>query len=926
MGEDAQEGKGRIVGREAELTVLRAFLATDRFPRALVLGGGPGAGKSTLWEAGLRVGGELGFRVLAARPSETEARLSHAALADVLAAVEGELLAALPAPQRHALDVALLRAEPGTLPPEPRAVATGVLHTLRAIAARGPVLVAVDDVQWLDAPSADALAFAARRIQGNRVAFIFTERRGNPSALTRALDAWDPERLDVGGLSLGALRLLLADRLGLSLPRRALRRVLEATGGNPLFALEVGRTILDRGRLSSGAEVPVPERVEDLLGVRVAALPGPVRTALAAVALSPDLRVAQLSSIVGPAAVDGAVAAGLLLPEGDRLRPSHPLLAAAARRHVRPIELRHLHRALAGRVTDEPLRARHLALATSGPDPQLAATVAAAASVAAARGAADGAVELAEHALRLTAPDTPEWGDRLLGLAELLTQTGEPQRVTELLAPELERMPHGRARARAHLLLAEESRVSGAAVDAWGEQLDRALAESEGDSGLWALVMARRARYMAVARVEQLPEAEAWGLEALPAARAAGPAVEREVLHGLGWARYLRGRPVDDLRARFHEASPDAYHIFRSLEPLEAERLAGRGDVAGARARFERLLALADERGETWSFVRLRLGLCELELRAGEWDTAERLLDEWAGSPDGELLTAPAYERCRALLAVGRGRPGEALPWAARAIAESTASGLRWDWLEALRVHGTASLLAHDLPGAAGSLREAWAYLEQAGVEDPSVFPVAPELAEALTELGALDDARTVADRLAAFADRLDHPWGRVTAQRCRAMADLASGSGDPEAAATLEATAAEYERFGLRFDAARTLLALGRVERRRRKWGAARRSLEAAVAAFEAIGSPGWAAEARSELVRVGARRPASAGALTAAEARVVELAADGMSNKEIAARLFVAEHTVEAHLGHAYAKLGVASRVELARRIPPGETPAHG
>jgi DNA-binding NarL/FixJ family response regulator len=148
-------------------------------------------------------------------------------------------------------------------------------------------------------------------------------------------------------------------------------------------------------------------------------------------------------------------------------------------------------------------------------------------------------------------------------------------------------------------------------------------------------------------------------------------------------------------------------------------------------------------------------------------------------------------------------------------------------------------------------------------------------------------------------------------------MVRLASPGYDELAAEALTQAADGYAAAGLRFDQARTLLVLGRWQRRLRKWGAARRTLEAAVAAFDAMGSPGWADQARSELARVGARRPKPSGQLTHSEQRVAELAATGLSNKEIAQALFVTVNTVEAHLSHAYAKLGVRSRGQLTARL---------
>jgi DNA-binding CsgD family transcriptional regulator len=204
-------------------------------------------------------------------------------------------------------------------------------------------------------------------------------------------------------------------------------------------------------------------------------------------------------------------------------------------------------------------------------------------------------------------------------------------------------------------------------------------------------------------------------------------------------------------------------------------------------------------------------------------------------------------------------------------------------------------------------------------VREPGVFPVAPELAEALVDAGELEEALAVADRLRALAERQAHPWGLASAQRSRAVVRLAAGTYDAAEGSALAAAAGEYERLGLRFDSARSLLSLGRAQRRLKQWGAAREALEDAAAAFEALGSGGWAQRARSELERVGGRRPRASGELTPTERGVVELAAAGLANKEIAQALHLAVHTVEVHLSRAYAKLGVHSRGQLAARLNP-------
>jgi DNA-binding CsgD family transcriptional regulator len=208
-----------------------------------------------------------------------------------------------------------------------------------------------------------------------------------------------------------------------------------------------------------------------------------------------------------------------------------------------------------------------------------------------------------------------------------------------------------------------------------------------------------------------------------------------------------------------------------------------------------------------------------------------------------------------------------------------------------------------------------WEHCEREGVLDPSAFPVAPELVEAFLEVGAADAARAITDRLGDLAECQDHPWGRATARRCQALLSL-TGSDHDAAAVQLRRASGELERLGFDFDSARCLVSLGRAQRRVKQWAAAREALESAQATFSMIGSNGWAEQARSELQRLGGRRRPE-GELTPSERRVVELAADGLANKQIASALYITVNTVEVHLARAYAKLGVRSRTQLAKRL---------
>ncbi len=903
------------LGRDVELALLSEFIDDAEPGSALELAGGPGIGKTTLWEHGIRAARERGLRVLAARSSSAEAQPSFAALVDLFDDVPPGELDGLASPQRTALDVALRRADPGRSPVDRHAIALGYLNAVRALAHTSRLLIAIDDVQWLDGPSAAVLGYVEQRIAGAPVTLLMTRREGERSPLEPSLRRGSMMHVQVGPLTIGATRQLLFERLGLTVSRGVMRRIADVTLGNPLFAIELGRALLERETELTSEEIPVPATVEEVLGVRVAALGPAVRTSLAVLALSADVRVTQLTEVVGADAVDEAADAGIVLIDGDRVRAAHPLLAATARAVMPRGDLRRLHLALSKIVADEGQRTIHRALAASGFDEELAASVADASARASARGARAQAVTLSEHALRLTAPASPSRSERVLELAANLETAGELSRMTQLLEPEIASLPQGMPRARALLMLSEGSGPRN--LDDLERYRTRALAEAGADPGMNALVLAKRASNTAASGVIGIEQAERWALAATAAAEKAGPVERRLALYALSWARAMGGQPIDDLCASFRSVSDAPTYIAASPERIAAQRLVWRGEIRAARAALAALLALADEQGERESYALMRLHVCELSLREGDWATAAALLDEWAESADRELMFRPKYERCRALLAAGRGEHEDTLRWASEAINQATASGCNWDGLEASRALGSARLLARDPAGAAATLRTAWEHTVREGVSEPGVFPVLGDLVEALVELGELEEARSAAGRAGSLSQEQNHPWGMATSLRCRAMIDLAAGEREERAAQDLARAAQLYEEMGLRFDAARSLLSLGRSQRRLRKWGEARRNLEQAAADLSELGSGGWSTHAREELERVGARKPSPTGELTPSERRTAALAARGFSNKEIALELVVTVHTVEVHLSRAYAKLGIRSRSQLATHL---------
>ena len=758
MVEDVGVAGACLISRDAEFAALGDFLSSGAAPWALVFTGGPGIGKTSLWEAGLYRAKELGLRVLAARPNEAEAQHPFAGLFDLMDGVGADVLGGLPVPQRQALEAAVLRSEPAAAA-QPFAIAAGFLGALRSLAAAGPLLLAVDDLQWLDTASADVLAFAARRIQDPRCRFLFARRSGDQTAVERALSRAAVWPVDITALSVDGTHRLLSQRLGRSLPRRTLSQVFEATQGNPLLVLELGRMLASRGAVELGPDLPLTDLAGNPFGSLVAGLARPARQALLAAALNGHVSRLTLEAVANPAAVDQLVAGGLLVADGGRVRPSHPLLAVAVRRKATTRERRAAHLDLAGVAGDETVRARHLALATPGTDAGLAGLVAAAAAVALRRGAAHDAADLAKHAVRLTPAAAPEVSDRLLALAECLVRVGEMQRARDLLVPRIGGLPPGAARARAHLLVAE-------AVETLAEHehhLDLALVESAGEPALQATAQAAKSVLLSVIRVERIREAQACALQAQVLARSARDApVERHALVALAWARVLRGLPAGEPGGQAPVETEESGLYESSIERPAAVRLVFRGRVGPARAAFRRLAALAEERGEYGFRSVLQIQLCEVELRAGDVRGAARQLDqwhEWAAMDHQETTRA----RCQALLAAIQGLPEEterraALALAAAVAADQDLAGLRWDQLEILRARGIAALLAQQPERAAEALGSVWEYTRREGVDDPGAFPVAPDLVEALVRLGRTAEAAAVTGRLRELADGQRHP------------------------------------------------------------------------------------------------------------------------------------------------------------------------
>ncbi len=895
-----------IVGRESEIAVVERFLGGDRGTGALAISGEPGIGKTTVWTDAVRRAREGGAAMLVARPAESEARLSFAGLADLLSLVAAEPFAGLPVPQRKALDVALLRAD-AARPPDRRLVGTALLSIVRALAADREVVLAVDDVHWLDPPSANALEFAFRRLAGEPVRMIVSFRRGAEPAGLLGGSEGRVERLKLGPLSLASLHRILAQELGRTFPRPTLVRIARASAGNPLYALEIARLLVqDEGR--RGAEtLPVPEDLLTLVAERAAGLPTRTRGALlrAAALARPDV------SLVEERALAPAEEAGLVRIGADgRVEFAHPLYASAVYSSAPLSRRRETHRLLAEAVTDPEERARHLALASDRPDEEAAKAVEAAAHQARMRGAPDTAAELTELALRLTPADGAEAGERRLDLAEHLELAGDYRRAAQLLEELGQELEPGDLRARALLTLAE--------IDFWrkGESVAVALAEEALGSARDPVVQARchaaialyggtvdlpkaaAAARAALALLEPVPDADPGLLAMALTAR-----VRADLFLGEGFDREAAERAL-----ALEDAAPPTSVDTRAVFKL-GQWLRYVDDLDGARARLVQAEQAARDEGDESSLANIFLNRVVVECWAGEWEAAAEFAERMTEAFDQRGVESEGVSPWRAYVDAHAGRAEAVRTAAARVRPREPIVKMIWN-----RCLGLAELAVGDNEAADRHLSAALVELDRVNFREPAVWRVDGDAVEAALAVGDLPRAEALAARLEKRAVRSSVPWSLAVSERCRGLVLAARGE-VAEAGPALDRALAAHERCPVPFERARTLLVRGQVARRLKQKREARAALEEALAIFRRLGADPWADRAEAELARVAVRR--APRDLSATELRIAQLAAAGLTNRVIAAEVFVTQKAVEANLARAYRKLGIRSRAQLARAL---------
>jgi len=908
-----------VVGRDDELDSVEAFLAeVVQGPTALIFTGEAGIGKTILWETGVETARGRFARVLTWRGVEAEASLSFAGLSNLLGEALEETGPSLAPPRRRALEIALLLVEPDERPPDEHAIGLAVLDVLRALVRAGPVLIALDDVHWLDPASAGVIQIALRRLREEPIGLLATLRLApqleEPFELERSFPEGRLQRISVGPLSTGALHGLLEQRLRLGLTRPELARVQEATAGNAFFALELGRELVRTGtRPAAGRSLHVPSSLRELVGGRLSRLPRETLDVLLEVSALARPTVELVARADGDRerverGLEAAAEEGVVELEDSQIRFTHPLLASVCYERAPVWKRRLVHRRLAGAVSDVEDRARHLALAAEGPDEAVASELDIAAERAAARGATAMAAQLFELAVRLS-PDDAERDRRRLRAATCHRLAGAGQQAAAILEQLLLESRPGEERADMLFELALTLTADRRTI----ALCDEALAEAAGDA-------ARCARILAFRSIYRLVEVDVGA--ALADARAALANAERvgdpELLAAsiarVGHAETYTAEITPGLLERGAELERNhGFALEFLMSPqFQLGRLALRlGELEDARTIFQQTEAATAARGDEISRIIVVWYLAILEWFAGRLRHA---LDHADRAAEAEFVHSLAWvARVRALVATDLGLVDEARAAAEEGLAVSQAKGTDAFSLQIQSVLGRLELAQGNVVEAGRHLRELPDRFLAGGWTDP-MQPMWADAIETLVALGEIEQARTHVARYEENASLLGSPWPVAAAARCRGM--LAAAQGDVGGAYAAFERALDKLEGCSPLERGRTLLSLGVVRRQAQQKKAARGALEQALVIFEELGAQLWAEKTRTELRRISGRRPADEE-LTETERRVAELAAQGRTNKEIAAELFMGISTVEAHLSRIYRKLGIRSRTSLGRGL---------
>ena len=820
--------------------------------------------------------------MLVTRPAEAELPLGYAGLGDLLEEEAAALLELLPEPLARGLAAALLLQDAAE-PAEPVVVVRAVRAALLELASRAPVVVAIDDLQWLDRGSARALAFAVRRLEGSPVGILAALRDGHadPLGLVEAFGERTVE-LRLEGLTLGASGRLLRSRIDGQLPRRAVVAAHERAAGNPFITLELARV---------GEATRLPASLREIVERRLAAAPDDV---MPAIELAAVLGPAPVGAFDDGASLDAAIEAGLVVEEHGEVRFAHPLLAAGAYEGIPPARRRRLHLQAAERSESLEVRARHLALAAEVADAGVSALLEDAARAARARGAPEAAAELAAESRRLTPPEDVEaLARRMLDESDYLflaaDEPGTRTLVDDVLASEV----RGAARTRALVARALLESAPEAAVS----RLEEAVREPHADEQLAARALSQ----LAWQRACWLGDVEPAVPEAMAAVVLAEQTGDDATLVTTLTTAGLVGALAGDSRAEsaFRRALElvDGVHLAagdRAPRSAFAHERFWRGDWATAEELFARERLDAERQGDEWLLMRLEIFEADFALYRGRWDESERLLDAVLVEAHDDWRAVALGKR--AIRAGGAAtRPPATTPTSSPGIPLAAGDPV----LGATAVHAIGSARPCRRSGRRGRRPADDAY------EHPRPRRRPPSRRRggdprngnvALVEAG-LDGARRTCSRptssVAPRAWRMPGCPGGGALPRSR----VAGGRGCGLGAGAPRAARAGFDALGAPWQLAQTLLAEGRALRRGGRRTDAATALQRAAGVFAELRAWPWR-ELAVEEQRRATPRPRRDHSLTAAESRVAAQVAAGRTNKEVAAHLFTTVATVEARI----------------------------
>lgn len=918
---------GTMIGRELETLAIDSLLgsASDG-PSALIIEGEAGIGKTTIWNEGIRRASDRGFTALVSQASQAESVLSYTSLADLVGGLDSDRFADLPAPQRSAILQILLRSDLAGALTDRQAVAAGFLTAVEQVARNSPVLIAIDDLQWVDASSLQAIAFAVRRIRGPVAVLACiraeSERDGVVGLQLRTPEALRRHRLQPLGQN--ALHKLILERLGVALPRPLIARIHQISGGNPFYAQELARAVGDDP--AAAKALVLPTSLTGLVEARIGGLEPKVRHVLlgAACAAVPTVElVAHAADTDIPSALrllEVAESLGVIEIVGEAVRFAHPLLAHGVYSQAGASHRRAMHHRLAGIISEPELRARHLALAATTAEPETLEALDESAAMAFARAAPATAAELVELAIGLGGGTD----ERLVRAAAFHDAAGDPKRAREILDECTTRLESGPLRAQALAQLGAVRLLSDDMFVA-ADLFDQAYDEAGENLALRVTVTltAVFALYHAADGVGALERAE----RAVADATVLGePGLLGQALGLRAVVRFVWGSGIDwEELDHAMELESKAPEIPIPLRPSmhRAQLLSWSGQFAQAIDEMSAIQRACADRGHESDLLLIAVQMFMAEFWRGNLRAAEAIAEETtdrARMLDGEIPRC-ADLSLRCALAAHAGRLDEARETGREAIGASIRCGM-----EGLAI-GPIAFLAM-IENASGNHQAALDVVAPILFDRPR-WPTGTELTtsvyvpdgiEALIQLGRYGDAAPLIEQLERNGARVDRPWTMAMGARYRGM--LHAAHGDFESAVeSAQQAMTHHARMTMPFEKARTQLLLGQLQRRQRRRVAAAETLREALSTFERVGAPLWADRARDELVRAETGRRGSAE-LSPSERRVAELAGSGMTIREIAAALFISPKTVDANIVRIYRKLGIHSRAELGSYVRGAET----